>query len=61
MLEETGEIKPVEVFVTTLGASQHNYVEASFTQRIPDFLNSIQNSLYYFGGVPACIIPDNLK
>lgn len=58
---ETGEIKPVEVFVATLGASQYTYVEASFTQRIPDFLSSIQNSLHYFGGVPACIIPDNLK
>jgi transposase len=58
---ETGEIKPVEVFVATLGASQYTYVEASFTQRIPDFLSSIQNALQYFGGVPACIIPDNLK
>ena len=42
---ETGEIKPVEVFIATLGASQYTYIEASFTQRIPDFLNSIQNAL----------------
>ncbi|MEI6297496.1 MAG: IS21 family transposase, partial [bacterium] len=59
--KETGEIKAVEVFVATLGASQYTYVEASFTQKIPDFLNSVQNSLLYFGGVPACIVPDNLK
>ena len=58
---ETGEIKAVEVFVATLGASQYTYIEASFTQRIPDFLTSVQNSLHYFGGVPACIVPDNLK
>jgi transposase len=58
---ETGEIIPTEVFAATLGASQYTYVEASFTQRIPDFLNSVQNSLHYFGGVPACIVPDNLK
>jgi hypothetical protein len=58
---ETGEIKPVEVFVATLGASQYTYLEASFTQQIPDFMNSVQNALHYFGGVPACIIPDNLK
>jgi transposase len=59
--KETGEIRLLEVFIATLGASQYTYVEASFTQRIPDFLNSIQNCLHYFGGVPACIIPDNLK
>jgi transposase len=59
--EQTGEITPVEVFVGTLGASQYTYVEASFSQRIPDFINSIQNCLDFFGGVPACIVPDNLK
>lgn len=58
---ETGEIKPVEVFVATLGASQYTYVEASFSQQIPDFISSVQNCLNYLGGVPACIIPDNLK
>jgi len=58
---ETGEIKAVEVFVGTLGASQYTYVEASFTQRIPDFLNSIQNCLHFIAGVPGCIVPDNLK
>ena len=58
---ETGEIKPVEVFVATLGASQYTYVEASFTQQIPDFISSVQNCLHYMGGVPGCIIPDNLK
>ncbi len=36
--EQTGEITPVEVFVGTLGASQYTYVEASFSQRIPDFI-----------------------
>lgn len=58
---QTGEIRAVEVFVGTLGASQYTYVEASFTQRVPDFLNSIQNCLHFFGGVPGCIVPDNLK
>src|SRR5690554_3588440 len=58
---ETGEIKPVEVFVATLGASQYTYVEVSFSQKIPDFIGSVQNCLHYLGGVPACIIPDNLK
>jgi len=59
--KETGEIKPVEVFVATLGASQYTYVEASFSQKVPDFLDSIQNCLRFLEGVPACIVPDNLK
>lgn len=58
---ETGEMIPVEVFVATLAASQYTYVEASFSQTIPDFINSTQNCLHFFGGVPACLIPDNLK
>lgn len=59
--KQTGEIRPVEVFIATLGASQYTYVEASFSQQIPDFINSVQNCLHYLGGVPECIIPDNLK
>ncbi|MFN0189537.1 MAG: IS21 family transposase [Bacteroidia bacterium] len=59
--KETGKLKVVEVFVATLGASQYTYIECSLTQQIPDFIHSVQNSLYFFGGVPACIIPDNLK
>jgi transcriptional regulator with XRE-family HTH domain len=38
---QTGEIKPVEVFVATLGASQYTYIEASFSQQIPDFISII--------------------
>ena len=58
---DTGEVVPVEVFIGTLGASQYTYVEATFTQRIPDFISSVQNCLEYIGGVPQCIVPDNLK
>lgn len=57
----TGEIVPVEVFVAILGASQYTFVEASLTQQVPDFLNSLQNSMSFFGGVPVAIVPDNLK
>lgn len=58
---ETGEIKEVEVFVATLGASQKTYVEASFDQRLESFLRSVENALWYLGGVPRAIVPDNLK
>lgn len=57
----TGEIKPVEVFVAILGASQYTYVEATMTQQKEDFIEACENALHYFGGVPQAIVTDNLK
>jgi len=51
----------VEVFVAILGASQLTYVEATMTQRKEDFIGACENALYYFGGAPQAIVPDNLK
>lgn len=59
--QETGEIREVEVFVATLGASQFTYIEASMTQQKEDLIQSCENALRYFGGVPQAIVPDNLK
>jgi len=59
--QQTGEVQPVEVFVAILGCSQLAYVEAVGSQRRQDFINACQNALHYFGGVPAAIVPDNLK
>jgi transposase len=58
---ETGELKPVEVFVAILGASQLTYVEAVESQKTEDFITACENSLHYFGGTPNAIVPDNLK
>lgn len=58
---ETGEIIQTEVFVAILGASQMTYVEASASQKSGDFLRSVENALWFFGGVPRAIVPDNLK
>ncbi|RYZ53978.1 MAG: IS21 family transposase [Sphingobacteriales bacterium] len=58
---DSGEVVPVEVFVAILGASQLTYVEAVRSQQKEDFIWACQNALLYFGGVPAAIVPDNLK
>ena len=58
---QSGEIKPVEVFVAILGASQLTYVEAVMTQQKEDFIFACENALHYCKGVPAAIVPDNLK
>lgn len=58
---QTGEVKTMEVFVAILGASQLTYVEAIESQRVEDFISCCENALYYFGGAPNAIVPDNLK
>ncbi len=57
----SGEVRWMEVFVAILGASQYTYVEAVEDQSLDSFLETVQNALYYFGGVPCALVPDNLK
>ena len=58
---DTGEIIPQEIFVSTLGYSSFAYIEACNSQKKEDLLHCLENSLRYIGGVPAVIVPDNLK
>ena len=51
----------VEVFVAILGCSLLTYVEASASQSKEDLIVACENALYYYGGVPQAIVPDNLK
>ena len=57
----TGEITDVQFFVAILGASQYTYAKASPSQKKEDFIKSVENSLQFYQGVPAAIVPDNLK
>lgn len=57
----TGELIELEVFVAILGASQLTYVQAIPSQQKADFITCCENAMYFFGGVPAAIVPDNLK
>jgi transposase len=59
--KDTGQITEVQFFVAILGASQYTYAEASMTQKKEDFIGSIENAMHYFKGVPAAIVPDNLR
>ncbi len=59
--KETGEVQEVQFFVAILGASQYTYAEASMSQKKEDFIASVENALHFYGGVPAAIVPDNLK
>lgn len=58
---KTGEITEVEVYVAILGYSQLTYVQAVPSQKKEDFIMATEKALYYFGGVPQVLVPDNLK
>ena len=57
----TGEIREAQIFVATLGASNFTFAEATWTQSLPDWLQSHVRMLTYFGGCTDMIVPDNLR
>jgi transposase len=59
--KDSGEVQQVQFFVAILGSSQYTYAEASLSQGKEDFISSVENALRFYGGVPAAIVPDNLK
>ncbi len=57
----TGEERQAQIFVAVLGHSNYTYAEASWSQTLPDWLESQARALEFMGGVPQAIVPDNLK
>lgn len=57
----TGEIRDAQVFVAVMGASNYTYAEASWSQSLADWTGSHVRTFSYFGAVPHCIVPDNLR
>ncbi len=58
---QTGELRPVELFVGVLGASGLIYAEASADQSLPSWVDCHLHMLEYFGGAPEVFVPDQLK
>ena len=58
---DTGEVRPVELFVAVCGASNYTFAEATATQQVGDWLRSHVHAFEFFGGVPAVVVPDQLK
>lgn len=49
------------VFVMSLGHSRHMYAEVVFDQRAETWIALHERAFHFFGGVPATLVPDNLK
>jgi transposase len=57
----TGECRTAQVFVAVMGASNYTYAEATYSQKLEDWVMSHARCFTFLGGVPELVIPDNLK
>jgi transposase len=57
----SGAVRKTWVFVMVLAFSRHLYAELVFDQRVETWLLCHQHAFAGFGGVPARVVPDNLK
>ena len=55
------QIREAQIFIAALGASNYTYAEATWTQKLPDWIASHCRAYEYIGGVPEVTVPDNLK
>lgn len=58
---QTGEEQVAQIFIGVLGGSNYTYCEATWTQKLPDWIESHIRMLEYFGGAPKVIVHDNLR
>lgn len=58
---DTGEITAAHLFLAVLGASNYLYLEAFRDETTAAFLTGHVNAFAYMHGVPALLVPDNLK
>lgn len=56
-----GSVHEAQVFVAVMGASNYAYAEATWTQSLPDWINSHVRAFAFFGGVSELVAHDNLK
>ena len=58
---ETGEIKKVHIFATTLGFSSLIYAEVFMNEKLPQFIEGTVHAVQFYGGITKYFVPDNLK
>ncbi len=53
--------RKAQIFVAALGVSHYIHAEASWTQKVDDWLASCTRMFEHFGGAAQMVVPDNLK
>ncbi|MHB8739512.1 MAG: IS21 family transposase [Candidatus Dormibacteria bacterium] len=57
----TGERRGAHLFVAVLGGSSLTFAHASWTEKLPDWIEAHVRAFAFFGGAPRLIVPDNPK
>jgi transposase len=55
------QVRPAQIFVAVMGASNFTYAEASWTQALADWIGAHTRAFAAIGGVPKLLVPDNTK
>ena len=58
---ETREEQAACIFIAVLGGSNYTYAEATWDQKLMQWLASHTRAFTFFGGVARLLVPDNLK
>ncbi len=57
----TGEVREAQIFVAVLGASNYTFLEATWSQQLPDWIGSHVRALDFYRGCTTLWVPDNLR
>lgn len=57
----TGVSRSAEIFVAVWGASNYTFAEATWSQKLPDWIASHTRAFDFFGCIPRVVVPDCLK
>jgi len=58
---ETGRRRTAWALLVTLGYSRHQYVHVTFSQKIPDVIEGLEDAWSFFGGCVRRVVVDNMK
>ena len=58
---QTGELRKVHIFVTTVGVSSMLYAEVFPDEKLPHFVAGTVHALDHYGAIPKYLVPDNLR
>ena len=61
LIPETGDVKAVHIFATTLGVSSLIYAEAFLDEKLSSFVEGTIHAIQFYGGITKYLVPDNLK
>ncbi|BCD98850.1 IS21 family transposase [Marinagarivorans cellulosilyticus] len=59
--DATQSQRQAQVFVGVMGCSNYTFVFASASQKLENWIEAHNRMLWFFGGVPQVVVPDNLK